>query len=93
MGMCCLPASHTFLTQCVRFPTYETRSSGYQPHADVRSSAPSPQSLTGKRSLTYSIAPFMVELFIIEFSSARDDRPTIDDPRSREAVRRTFHRE
>lgn len=30
-GMCCLPASHTFLTHRARFPSYETRSSGYQP--------------------------------------------------------------
>ena len=50
-----------------RFPTYETRSSGYQPHTDFHGSAPSLQNLTGKRSLTYSIAPFMVELFTFEF--------------------------
>jgi hypothetical protein len=43
---------------------YETRSSGYRSHTDVRSSAPSPQNLTGKRSLTYSVAPFVVELFV-----------------------------
>ena len=66
--MCGLPASHTFLTHCcARFPSYETRSSGYRPHTVLRSLAPSLQSLTGKRSLTYSIAPFMVELFTFEF--------------------------
>ena len=49
-----------------RFPSYETRSSGYQPHTVFRSSAPSLQNLTGKRSFTYSIAPFVVELFTVE---------------------------
>ena len=50
----------------IRFPSYETRSSGYQPHTVCRSSASSLQNLTGKRSLTYSIAPFIVELFTVE---------------------------
>ena len=65
--MCGLPASHTFLTpMCgARFPSYETRSSGYRPHTVLRSSASSLQNLTGKRSLTYSIAPFMVQLFTV----------------------------
>ena len=62
-----------------RFPTYETRSSGYQPHTDVHGSAPYLQSLTGKRSLTYSIAPFMVELFAVDFSvrSPRSSAPVL----------------
>ena len=66
MGMCCLPASHTFQQRTkslAAISPYETRSSGYRSHTDFRGSAPSLQSLTGKRSLTFSIAPFMVELF------------------------------
>ena len=50
---------------------YETRSSGYRSQTDVRSSAPSPQNLTGKPSLTYSVGPFMVELFTARCLPAR----------------------
>jgi len=46
-----------------RISPYETRSSGYRSQSNVRGLAPSLQNLTGKRSLTYSVAPFMVELF------------------------------
>ena len=57
------PAILSSHVQHGRFPSYETRSSGYQPHTEFHGSAPSLQNLTGKRSLTYRIAPFMVELF------------------------------
>ena len=60
-----LPSDKPYFLAMLAWPIspYETRSSGYQPHTDFHGSAPSPQNLTGKRSLTYSIAPFMVELF------------------------------
>ena len=47
----------------IEISPYENRSSGYRSHAEDRGSAPSPQSLTGKPSLTCSVGPFMVELF------------------------------
>ena len=62
-GMCRLPAGHTFPVLVHRISQYETRSSRYRSRTDVRSLAPSLQNLTGKRSVTYRIAPFMVELF------------------------------
>ena len=62
-SMCCLPAGHTFPVLVHRISQYETRSSRYRSRTDVRSLAPSLQNLTGKRSVTYPIAPFMVELF------------------------------
>jgi hypothetical protein len=62
-GMCRLPAGHTFPVLVHRISQYETRSSRYRSRTDVRSLAPSLQNLTGKRSLTYRIAPFIVELF------------------------------
>jgi hypothetical protein len=55
-----------------RISPYENRSSGYRSHTDVRDSAPSPQNLTGKPSLTYSVGPFVVELFTaIGFADGR----------------------
>lgn len=49
-----------------RISQYETRSSRYRSQTEVRSLAPSLQNLTGKPSLTYSIGPFVVELFTAE---------------------------
>jgi len=59
-----------------RISPYETRSSGYRSRTDVHSSAPSPQNLTGKRSLTYSVAPFVVELFIARVRPSPMCRPS-----------------
>ena len=67
-------SGHTFPTKLVRIASltsrrisqYETRSSRYRSQTEVRSLAPSLQSLTGKPSLTYSIGPFVVELFTAE---------------------------
>jgi len=59
-----LPSSSThFPGLTSRISPYETRSSGYRSQSNVRNLAPSLQTLTGKRSLTYSVAPFIVELF------------------------------
>lgn len=72
-GMSGLPARHSFQPGAPHrhstslISPYEYRSSGYPSAADVRSLAPSPNSLTGKPSLTFSVGPFIVELFTAGF--------------------------
>jgi hypothetical protein len=47
----------------VGFPPTKPEARGTDSQTDVRHLAPSPQNLTGKPSLTYSVGPFVVELF------------------------------
>ena len=51
------------LTCAKQISPYESRSLGYRSRTDIRCSAPSPRNLTGKLFRSYSIEPFMVELF------------------------------
>ncbi len=72
VGTCRLPTGRTFPALSRRISPYETRSWGYRSHGDVRASATSPWNLTGKPSLTYSVGPFVVELFTaIGFADGR----------------------
>jgi len=48
----------------VGFPPTKLEARGTEPLTEIRDSAPSPQNLTGKRSHTCSVAPFVVELFM-----------------------------
>ncbi len=75
-GMCGLPARHSFRSKFLRpISPYERRRLGYplvsilltHPEKRCHSSAPSPMQLTSKPFLTYSVRPFMVELFTARF--------------------------
>ena len=57
------PTTLSCLTCAKQISPYESRSLGYRSRTDIRCSAPSPRNLTGKLFRSYSIEPFMVELF------------------------------
>ena len=81
--MCRLPTTilsrFIYSSKQIGFPSTKPEAQGTVPKRICRSSAPSPQNLTGKRSLTYLVAPFMVELFTARFLA---ESPRWSDPGS-----------